>query len=607
MDCKMLNIKNNYLRMKTSKYILPVFLFVLGLPLTIQAQGTIDDRNVTVEREYKPLIQDAGKISSVPEVLEPVVEKTVPRYTDFNLPLNADFNIHNLPAAELQREKRPDAKGGFARFGFGNNSNNLLDFVYPLVKKSDMKLDVSLNHRSTFDAVKTHSTTKGALSFDKYFKTFNLYSGIGAGHEYFKYYGDNFKGDRTLIDLDTLATNHGAATYTEQNLSRITRTAQNYSLNSIANDSIGDTFWRFETFAGVRSLPLTEGLRYQAELKYKVFDSRNGLAEHLIHTKAGFNSRDQKNRLGLDIDLYNLMYRSDNPAMLNFWDSYSVFAMNPYYSFERTTWDVRIGVKSSFSFIHGRPFNPSADIHAEWKAIPKYVSIYGGLTGGYDVNTMNNMFTENRYLFPDVRVKDTYTPYEFYAGIKVKPVYNLLLDAYVDYKRIDNQYFFVNKEYKLANSSVALPSADSVLYTNRFNVIYSGASLLKIGIRANYNLRNRLNIQFKGAYNGWDVVSEQYAWNKPKWEADLSTDLRLSRNFTVSANVFVDGERFAKLGDKAVRMRPKVDINFGAAYSYNNWFTVFAKVNNVINNPYQDFYGYQVQGLNMLAGAAFSF
>jgi len=54
-------------------------------------------------------------------------------------------------------------------------------------------------------------------------------------------------------------------------------------------------------------------------------------------------------------------------------------------------------------------------------------------------------------------------------------------------------------------------------------------------------------------------------------------------------------------------MRPKVDINLGASYLYNNWLTAFAKVNNLINNPYQDFYGYQVQGLNVLVGAAFSF
>jgi len=591
--------------MKTTKYILSALFLFVGTTLSLQAQDSIIDRNVTVEREYKPVIQDAGKINSVPEVLEQTVEKTAPTYSEFNLPLNAGFNIHTLPAAELKNEKR-DSKGGFARFGFGSNVNTLADFAYPIVKNADTRLDFSLNHLGTFDA-KAHSTTKAALSFDKYFETLDLYAGIGGGHEYLKYYGNNFNRNCDTVGFGSLATGFPFTYYMEQNLVRINRTPQIFSLNSLATDSTSEIFWRFNAFAGVRSLPMAEGLRYLAEVQYKVFNSRNGLTENLIQTTAGFNTVRDQNRLGIDVQMYNLMYHSANPALLNFWDAYTVFALNPYYSIERTDWNVRLGLKTSISFVHGKPFNPSPDISAEWRAVPKYFSIYGGITGGYQVNTMNEMFTENRYLFPDVRVQDTYTPYEFYAGVKVKPLYNLLIDGYVDYSRIDNQYFFVNKEYALTTSAFVVPGADSTLYSNRFNVIYSGASHLKIGVRANYNLQDRVNVQFKGAYNKWDVTSEQYAWNKPVWEADLSANVRINRNFSVDANVFVDGARYAKLGTTAVRMNPKVDINLGASYSYNNWFTAFAKVNNLINNSYQDFYGYDVQGFNVLVGAAFSF
>jgi len=54
-------------------------------------------------------------------------------------------------------------------------------------------------------------------------------------------------------------------------------------------------------------------------------------------------------------------------------------------------------------------------------------------------------------------------------------------------------------------------------------------------------------------------------------------------------------------------MKPKLDINVGASYSYLNWFTMFAKINNLINSRYEEFYGYKVQGMNVLVGAAFSF
>ena len=174
---------------------------------------------------------------------------------------------------------------------------------------------------------------------------------------------------------------------------------------------------------------------------------------------------------------------------------------------------------------------------------------------------------------------------------------------------IDNQYFFINKDYAYSSTSFnsLSYSSDSIIYTNRFNVIYSGASLLKLGVRANYNIRNLINVQLKGAYNGWTVYNTDLAWNKPKFEADVAADLHVSRNLSLSANVFVESERFAKLGDNVFRMKPKTDINLGASYSYLNWFTMYAKVNNLINNKYQDFYGYEVQGLNVLVGSSFSF
>lgn len=594
----------NYFYMRTFNYIVAIFLAAV-VSIQASAQDTIYDRNVTVEREYKPVIQDAGKINSTPEIIEPVVEKTPTTYTEFNLPLNADFNIHTLPAAELKHERRLETKTGFARFGLGSNYNTLADFALPVVKTSDMRLDFTLNHYATFSS-KTHSKTNAALAFDKYFKKFDLYAGLGGGHEYLKYYGSNFN-RAGAIGLDTLAGKYGDALYREVDLSLVHRTPRTLSLNDLANDSTGQTFWRFNTYAGIRSLPLSTGLRYMAETQYKVVDSHYGLTEHLLQTVAGFNALRDKNRMGLDMQLYNLAYRSEVPSLLNFWSSYSVFSMNPYYSFERTAWDLRLGVKSSFSFVHGRPFNPSPDVSFEWRAIPPYFAIYGGITGDYQVNTMNSMFAENRYLFPDIRVKDTYTPVEFYGGVKIKPLHNLLFDGYVDYRRIDNQYFFVNKEYSLAPLTGGIDADNHALYTNRFNVVYSDASLLKVGGRANYNWLNRVNVQLKGSYNRWNVADEQYAWNKPKWEGDLGANVRLDRNISVDGNIFVQGKRYAKLGDTAMPMSPKVDVNLGISYSYNNWFTAFGRINNLINNQYQDYYGYDVQGFNVMAGAAFSF
>ena len=590
--------------MKTSKYI-NTFLtvFVVGAFSFTNAQTTTtNDKNVTVEREYKPVIQDAGKINSTPEVLEPNVSKPEANYSEINLPMTVGQNIQPIPAAELELQRRKNSRPAYMRFGLGNGLNSMGDVFLPLISKEDVLLDFKLNHLGTFGS-KAHSNSNIALTLDKYYKNTDIYAGVGLGHEYLKYYGKNYSygtvgSDIVEVDLKTLAAGFGNQSYTEQDLVRINRTAQSFMLNDIANSPGTDVFWRFNAFFGVRSLPNTSKMMYNAEVKFKSFDSQIGLTENIIHSKAGFSSQSGLNRVGIDIELINLMYKSDNTAVLNFWDTYSVFVMNPYYSIERDNYSVRLGVKSSFSFVHGRAFNPSPDIHAEWRVVPKLVALYAGVGGEYKVNSLNEMFAENRYLYSDLRVKDTYMPLKFYGGIKLKPVYNLLIDGYINYQIIDNEYFFVNKEY--------LANRDSVLFTNRFNVAYSGATLLKVGLRANYNIFNFINLELKGAYNNWTVSSEDLAWNKPVYEASISTDIKLTNNLNVSGNVFIEGDRYAKFREKIMRMSPVVDINLAASYSYSNWFTLFAKVNNLLNNNYQHFYGYEVQGINLLAGAAFS-
>lgn len=595
--------------MKTSKYLSAALLIFVSSVLSIQAQDTIINRSISVEREYRPVIHDAGKINSMPRVLEPNVVKSEATYSNFNLPLVAGYNIHTLPAAELVSNK-PVISNGFARLGFGNYLNTLADFAFPLVNTTDIKLDFSLNHLGTFEKARTHSMTKGNLSFDKLFKKFDLYASAGGGHEYFKYYGNYFNGEDTIINIHGLSEVYGNPVYQETNrLSVFTPPTLPgiYSLDSLAGYPNGETFWRFNALAGVRSLPMSTDLRYQAEINYKVFNSHNGLSEKVFHTSAGINSVSGKNRMGLDMELYNMMYSSVKIPDFNFWNAYSVLMLNPYYSIERPAYNVRLGLKTNLSFVHGKFISPTADVLGEWKAIPKYLSVYGGLSGNYEVNTLDKVLTENPYLYSDLRLLDTYTPVDFYAGIKLKPLYNLLLDAYIDYKQIDNQYFFVNKGYSLVGSSVLIPVENRTIYSNRFNVVYSGATLVKMGIRANYNLQNRVNVELKWAYNGWNVDTERYAWNKPKYDAQLNADVKISDNFSVTANMYYEGVRYARIGNYAIPMNDKTDINLGVNYSYNKWLTVFGKVNNLINTKYQDYYGYDVQGTNLMVGAAFSF
>ncbi|VBB44587.1 hypothetical protein TRIP_D260001 [uncultured Paludibacter sp.] len=309
------------------------------------------------------------------------------------------------------------------------------------------------------------------------------------------------------------------------------------------------------------------------------------------------------NKLGMSMEINNLQYSVYNQDNFSFPKTYSVIKFNPYYKITGDAGFLKLGVKTGISN-QGQTFTPSPDVEAQWNAIPDNLALYGGVTGDLRINTMSLMYDENRYLSSPLRLNDLYTPINAFAGVKFKPAYNFLLDVFGSYKTIHDQYFFINREY--TSNDVPEQNLERI-YQNRFDVIYADAVQSTVGLRADYNYKNQVNVYLKGAYNYWDVDGEQYAWQLPVWDIDFGTSVQIMNNINVFTQIFFQDGRYAKLGDKAVKMTPTLDINLGGSYTYNNWLSFFAKLNNILNKKYDIYYGYQVQGINGMVGVTLSF
>ena len=575
--------------------------------LSAQQSDSTVTRNITIEREYQPVIQDAGKINSLPNFIEPKVVRITPQYTsNFSKPLSVEDNIHYLASAELVQPSIK-SKDGFARVGLGTGFNSLADFMFPLVKKPDMKLDFILNHYGLFNS-KAHSATQAALNFDKKLNnSLNFYAGIGGRHEYFKYYGNNFSGNNLsknsyIIDFSDLT--NDTDTYVTNGPSVV-----GTNLSSLAALAKTNNLWRMNINTGIHTSPTTDNLRYGAHLNYNLFNAKNGITEQLAKLSANIDAELNGDRVGINFALNNLFYTTTNSELKGVLKNYSVLSLNPYYIFEKEAFDLRLGIKYSFSFFLGRTFAPSPDVHFEWRAVPQYLAVYAGATGDYQINSLNSIYLENCYLNPDVMPNDTYTPLNYYLGVKIKPTTGLLLDAYLDYKAINNEYFFVNKEYRSIQEllSSAYPANYNRYYTNRFDLIYGKAKQLRLGGRVSYNHHDKFSTRLSLAYNHWNVANFEYAWNKPAFEMDFSTNFQITHKLNTYANMYVGGKRYAKIGDMAIEMKPQIDINLGASYAVKDWLSAFLRVNNLINSKYEQWLGYEAQGFNIMVGAAFNF
>lgn len=593
--------------MKATPFIhLITAAFLLNSGIMLNAQNTQNplERNVTVERDFQPVIKDAGKITTLPEILDvrPTKERVV--YSEIYQPLPFDKSVVPLKPTEVNNDGSLNPRASYLRLGMGNFWNTQGDLALPILRKEKTRLDLTMNHLGTFGE-KQHAISKGMLDFNYFMKKVDLYAGAGMSHQYFNYYGDQYDKTGKPVFMDHVATVFQAFNpiYDVKNVERIDGMFPTIRLNELRDLHLSDMLWRYNAHAGFRVSPNAKGQQYNGEMSYEQFSSDHGLKEHIVAAQFGYVTPFMKHRLGFDVEFSNLFYNQHQLPTVNFYNFYAVLSLNPYVQMERKQLKVRAGFNTTMSFVHGRPFSMMPDVSFEWKVLPRVAAFYGGVKGEFASSTLSRIYAENPYVSPDLRVKDYYAPINPYLGLKIRPLHNMLIDAFLDYKFIDDQYFFVNQQYV----STMIGGDSATLYSNRFNVIYADAQQFRMGGRISYNFKNTVNLQAKAIFNQWSVTGEEYAWMKPAFEADFMTDVNVNRHLNVSAKIFYEGYRHAKLGDTAFRMDPKLDVNLAASYAFNQTFSAFAKLNNVLNSKYQQFYGYDVQGINFLLGGAVAF
>ena len=88
-----------------------LFLTLISITVTIRSyaqQDTVLTREVEVIKPYSPVISDANKISSMPEIEEPKQEKPNFSYSIFSQPVFNTFSVNTLKAAAFAPQPKED-------------------------------------------------------------------------------------------------------------------------------------------------------------------------------------------------------------------------------------------------------------------------------------------------------------------------------------------------------------------------------------------------------------------------------------------------------------------------------------------------------------------
>lgn len=575
--------------------------------LAAQTDSTSIDSYVTVERDYQPVIQNAGKIELQPQRIEVATTPSTPQYSDFSQPLlDTDFNFNELGYAETNFTYAKPLKG-FLRGGFGHVGTQF-DFNYMLTERKDIIFNVNANHLAQW-GTKTHSSTRLGMDFSKLFENTNLYFGADARNIFFNRYGRYFR-------YSDMSKGRGAFNLNGYN------GVNAYS--TMAKEDFSSQ-WEINTRIGVRSLP-GKNVQYKVQTGYEAFVMKHATIEHIINSVAAIDWQSEQHGAGASVAVENHLYQAQlegykwAPFNIMTGDTvrcnYHAIKAEPYYEYQGDRFNIHAGVNLDFCI--GRQKNkiflPSPNVNFEVKLTKDWLALYGGAVGDWQTSSVREHFQILRYLHPENEIAThqnrTYVPVDAFLGLKMRPHESLLIDLYAHYRLSKYDVFVV---------------PDSLGY---FSLTGSDHDCWKVGGKLYYHYRDVVSIMLDGHYNIRNMKDKQFysmglpngkALDRDPWKITLRIDAKITRKISLySANYFI-GRRYvlapvvagnfsSNMADNhVVALRPIIDLNIGAQYNFNRWLSAYFELNNYLHRKHDYVYGYQTQGINYMAGISWTF
>ena len=577
-------------------------LIALGcFALAVNAQkDTTYNRQVMLERDYNPTLQDASKINVTPSVYEPVVIKRDAKYVDKSPQISLNSNL--LGAAEsgdINTGVDFDKKRGYLSIGAGTKSNLEGMAGVRILNSSADQLDLFANHSSTSGNVDyldkgywlkkakaKYSDTKVDLKYAHTFQPSILSIDASYFNTSYNYYGNSFIAEDPNIDYP-------------------------FDLDSRQNVDV------ISFGAGLRSSQSNTGLlNYMFSANYKNFKNKYGPTVDDKGIKGGqfdlavdFNTAfGADNVIGIKGSLMNQSV--SDPKFMTAEDafhSYTNITGSPYMNFEGDSWNATLGVNVHALFDVKTKFAVSPNLAFAYNT-DETSRLYANVGGGVNNNTILDILQENRYANMMGRIQYSKTYCDATIGFKSGVITGFEFDIFGGFK-------YTKDDHLYAMTSVV----DIFSWGNLSAPIYADLSTGSVGGQVKTNLipYTDLSAKLTGYFYGIKYtdapVSTKEAWGLPTFTAELNADIKVIPELTFSVNYqYAGGRKALSYVDNGVttsvnttNMKDINELNVRAEYQITDWVAVHGKVNNLLFQKYEKHYGYAMQGFNFLAGLSF--
>lgn len=599
-------------------YRLAISCWLLAVGLTAYAQNdSTFNRSVTVERDFQPVIQAAGKISVKPTIEQTTMEPVSVEYSDYTADVTPGSTFHPL-LSQPTRFEPGKVYHGYIRGGLGH-PNTLFDFGYHLDDGKNSILDVYAHHHAEW-GLAALSKSKLGLDFTHTFRTCNLYFGLNGGNIFYYKYGHFYD----------YSSSHGMW---EKN-------GDAYPKPYTIGDKDKTSLWTVEAFLGLQSNAKQE-FQYKVQTGYRLFAKPGAVSEHQVRTLFDFDWHTGDHHAGANVYVQNnilqLQGKLDAAIPDSLYANRHNIRFEPYYAYEGNRINLHVGVNFDINIgkghhhlsgIENLSFAPSPHINMEAQIAKKWLTVYADVTGDLGLGSLQSYMEENRYSFIHAGIIhpcSPYTPVDVEAGLHIRPYRDLLFEVHGGYA------YMMDEDFMIATADTASPLAPLGINipVGEFIHRHTDYQRGKIGGQMHYHYRDYVNIHLNGDYYIWKGTSTVY--DRPNWTIDLRVDGKIDEHWSLYSDNHLTGSRLALATDGTHELKPVIDLNLGL--QYNMWvgqakgeklkvkgngeqvlhpapqpnLTFFFQLNNWLHRKNEYVYGYRSQGINFLLGATYRF
>jgi hypothetical protein len=537
--------------------------------------GQAKNEEVTIVAPYIPTISDAVKIPFRPEINTFEQETPVFDYNYITKRYETKLELNPVEPLKYTEAKKDEIYRNYANVGFGNYVTPYIEFMASSLRSEKYQFGVRLKHHSSQGKIKNYPPSAYSHNLVSVFgKSFSrnhtLAAEIGYKRDVVHFYGfmpDSFP-DVSYSKEDIRQR--------FQQLEGSLEYSSNYREKYMLNHSFQFNIHSISDLYGTSESQIT----------------------FLASLDKGFKtgSKDFNHSFALDIGLDFLGYRDSISS------TFPVFILfKPVYRFSFAQYRFEAGLsinsasKSSEIQATGG-FNVFPILKAEVIIIDEKLKAFAEVSGKRTINSFRNLAETNPFIISTPRVYYTDEQIKIGGGITGNAGrINFQADAYYSY--------LVDMPLFVTDTSLLLP--------NKFDVIYDNMNLLKIKASLGYMQADQFSARLFAAYYHYIPKNEIKAWQMPNYEAGLDAGYTFLEKYTISASILALGTKYARLFDAGevvpVKMAGAFDLGFGLSYQVNKMIAAYINGSNLLNQHYQRWYNYPVQGIQVMAGVKLTF